>query len=187
MDPQLAALKVTYQKVTDHLREDLKSIRTGRANPAIVENLMVETYGGSTKLRLLELATILSEGPTILVIMPFDPSTISDIEKAILKSPLGLSPRTQGSRVTIVIPPLSQEQREKLSRLINQKVEEHKNQVRQLRDEQRKKIKQAFEEKIITEDNRYRLEKEIDDATQTTVGDIQTIRETKEKEIMQVG
>ncbi len=186
MDSYLATLKTTYQKITDHLKEDLKTIRTGRANPAIVENLIVETYGGSTKLRLLELATIMTEGPTVLAIMPFDPATIIDIEKAVLKSPLGLSPRTQNNRILIVIPPLSQEQREKFIKLISQKIEEHKNQIRQERDELRKKIKQSFEGKTITEDEKYRVEKEIDLISQTIVANIQTIKDNKDREIMEV-
>ena len=94
------------------LTEDLKTIRTGRANPIIVEQLVVDAYGGSTKLKLMELATITTEGPAALVIVPFDPSTVPDIEKAILKSPLGLSPQVQGTRIIIRIPPLSEEQRE---------------------------------------------------------------------------
>ncbi|MCS6956487.1 MAG: ribosome-recycling factor, partial [Patescibacteria group bacterium] len=102
--------KQKSQKIIDSLKEDLKSIRTGKANPSLVENLIIETYSGTTKLKLMELSTITTEGPTTLIVIPFDPSTIQDIEKAILKSPLGLSPSVQGTKIILKIPPLSTEQ-----------------------------------------------------------------------------
>jgi len=178
--------KQSCLKVINNLKEDLKSIRTGRANPALIENLIVETYGGQTKLRLLELASIVTEGPTSLIVQPFDPSTIVDIEKAILKSPLGLSPAVQGNRIIIRIPALSQEQREKMIKLIGQKIEEKKVIIRNLRDEERKTIKNDLEKKNITEDDKFRLEKEIDNLTQEYTANIQTIRENKEEEIREV-
>jgi len=168
------------------LTEDLKTIRTGRANPIIVEQLIVDAYGGSTKLKLTEMATITTEGPVALVIAPFDPSTVPDIEKAILKSPLGLSPQVQGTMIVIRIPPLSEEQREKYVKLVNQKIEEKRNIVRNHRDDVRKKIKMQFDEKTVTEDEKYRLEKEIDTITQKTNTQLLEIKEAKEKEIREI-
>jgi ribosome recycling factor len=182
----LTEFKTQLQTSISSLKEDLKSIRTGRANPAIVETLVVETYGGSTKLKMMELATITTEGPSAIVIMPFDPSTSSDIEKAILKSPLSLSPQVQGTKIIIRIPPLSEEQREKYVKLIGQKVEDKKGVIRNHRDEVRKKIKLAFDEKTLTEDDKYRLEKEVDTITQKANADLLEIREAKEQEIRQV-
>jgi len=173
-------------KVIASLKEDLKTIRTGHASPALIENLVVETYGGQTKLRLLELASIVTEGANALIVQPFDPSTIVDIEKAVLKSPLGLSPAVQGNRIIIRIPALSQEQREKMVKLIGQKIEEKKVNIRNLRDEERKKVKTEMETKIITEDDRYRIEKEIDSITQQYMSDIQTVKDNKEAEIREV-
>ncbi len=126
MDSILKTFNQNIDKVINTLKEDLKTVRTGRATPTLVENMMIETYGGQAKLRLLELSNIATEGPSTLLLTPFDPSTIVDIEKAILKSPLGLSPIVQGNRILIKIPPLSQEQREKMMKLINQKIEEKK-------------------------------------------------------------
>lgn len=168
------------------LTEDLKTIRTGRANPIIIEQLVVEAYGGSTKLKLMELATITNEGPAALVIVPFDPSTVPDIEKAILKSPLGLSPQVQGTRLIIRIPPLSEEQREKYVKLVNQKIEEKRNIVRNHRDDVRKKIKTQFDEKTMTEDEKYRTEKEIDTITQKANSQLLEIKEAKEREIREI-
>lgn len=174
------------QKIIESLKEDLKSIRTGRATPSLVENLVVEAYGGSTKLRLMELSTITTEGPTALIVIPFDPSVIGDIEKSILKSPLGLSPNVQGSKIILKIPSLSEEQRDKFIKLAGEKIEEKKNQVRGLRDDLRKSIKTSFEKKETTEDEKFRLEKEIDTESSQLMEEIQTLREKKEVEIREV-
>lgn len=186
MDSILQQFKQSADKTLSFLKEDLKSIRTGKSNPALLENLSVETYGGASKLKLLELATIMTEGPTALSVSPFDPSTLSDIEKAILKSSLGISPSVQGNRIIAKIPALSQEQREKLVKLINQKTEERKNIIRNSRDEARKKIKQLFEAKEITEDEKFKLEKDLDSESQRLMEELQKIREGKEKQIMEI-
>jgi len=178
--------KTQTQKIIDLLKEDLRSIRTGRANPSLVENLVVETYSGSAKLKLLELSTITTNGPTELLISPFDPNIISDIEKAILKSPLGINPITQGQKIILRIPPLSSEQRDKFVKLVSKKIEERKNQIRSIRDQLRKSIKNSFEKKEITEDEKFRLEKEIDNITSQLMIEINNIKEKKEIEIKQV-
>ncbi len=186
MDSLLEDFQRNISRTIQSLRDDLKLIRTGRASPALVENLQVETYGGQSKLKLLELAIITTEGPTSLLIAPFDPSVVPDIEKAILKSSLGLSPSAQGTKIMIKIPPLSQEQREKIIKLINQKVEEKKNIIRNHRDEVRKKIRIQFDQKSIAEDDKFRSEKEVDIITHKNIEQLQQIKEAKEKEIMEV-
>jgi ribosome recycling factor len=173
-------------KTISALKEDLKSIRTGRASPSLVENLVVETYGGQSKLRLLELATIMTEGASSIAISPYDPSVIQDIEKAILKSPLGLTPSSQGGKIIIRIPSLNTEQREKYIKVVGEKVEEKKVTVRNHRDDARKTIKNAFEKKEMSEDEKYRLEKEIDLRSTKFMEEINGVRENKEKEIMEV-
>jgi len=173
-------------KTIASLKEDLKSIRTGRASPSLVENLYVETYGGQTKLRLLELATIVTEGASSLSINPYDPSVIQDIEKAILKSPLGLTPATQGTRIIIRIPSLNTEQREKYIKVVGEKIEEKRITVRNHRDDSRRIIKNTFEKKEMSEDEKYRLEKEIDVQSTKFMEEINAIKESKEKEIMEV-
>ena len=174
------------RKVINSLIEELKTIRTGRATPSLVENMIIEAYGGSTKLRLMELATITTEGPTALSITPFDPSVLADIERSILKSPLGMSPAVQGNRIIIKVPPLSQEQREKFIRTAAELIESKKNQIRNMRDEVRKSIKNSFEKKETTEDEKFRLEKEIDNLTSQFMEEIQTIRDKKETEIREI-
>jgi len=186
MDPTITEFKQSVEKGIVYLKEDLKSIRTGRANPGLIENIIVEAYGGQSKLRLQELASITTEGPSYLAVSPFDPSTTSDIEKAILKSPIGLSPAVQGNRIMITIPPLSEEQRQKYTKIISQKSEEKKSSIRNMRDDARRKIKTSFENKEMSEDEKFRIEKEIDNITQGYVEQVQKIKEAKEKEIMEL-
>ena len=186
MDPSISNFKSFTQRVISELKENLKSIRTGRANPAIVENIIAEVYGGSTKLKIMELATITTEGPSTIVVAPFDPSTTADIERAILKSPLGITPQSQGTRLLLRVPPMSQEQREKVSKVIGVMIEEKKVMIRNERDESRKRIKSQLEKKELTEDDKYRMEKDIDTITQDAMGEIETIKESKQKEIMEV-
>jgi len=173
-------------KTITSLKEDLKSIRTGRASPNLVENLMVETYGGQTKLRLLELANIVTEGASALSIIPYDPSVTQDIERAILKSPLGLTPATHGTSILIRIPSLNTEQREKYIKVVKEKIEEKKITIRNHRDDARRIMKTAFEKKEMSEDEKYRLEKEVDLQSTKFMDEINIIKESKEKEIMEV-
>lgn len=182
----VATFQSQAEKTVTSLKEDLKSIRTGRASPNLVENLIVETYGGTTKLRLLELATIMTEGASSISITPYDASTVSDIERAILKSPLGLTPTTLGARILIKIPSLNTEQREKYIKIVGEKIEEKKVIIRNHRDDSRRTIKNAFEKKEMSEDEKYRLEKDIDLQSTKFIEEIDTVRESKEKEIMEV-
>jgi len=186
MDDIMPEFSELNDKTIQALQEDLKSIRTGRATSALVEDLQVQTYGGQTNLKLLELATITTEGPAALVIVPFDTSTLQDIEKAILKSSLSLSPQTQANRIIVKVPALSQEQREKMIKLVGEKVEEKRETIRNHRDEARKRIRNGVEEKTITEDEKFRIEKEINTLSQDTMNKIQQLKESKEKDILEL-
>lgn len=186
MNPQLTDFKAHIEKIKVQLKEDLKSIRTGRATPALIENLPVVTYNGSTTLALKEIATIATEGPAALIVAPFDPATVIDIEKSIQKSDTGLTAVLQGTRLIVKVPPLSQEQREKFAKLVGSRIEERRVAVRAERDDIRRKAKSDFEKKELTEDDRHRLEKEIDSITQKAMEDLQVIKEAKEQEILQV-
>jgi len=186
MDPKIQAFKQKLAATVIGLQTDLRGIRTGTANPALLENIIVDAYGGSTKMKILEMATVMTEGPGALVITPFDPATTSEIEKAILKSPLGLNPQVNGNSLLVRIPPLSEEQRGKMIKMIAQIVEEKKHHIREDRDEIRRKVKAQFEEKSITEDEKFKNEKEIDKITHEVSDEIQTHKENKEKELMEV-
>lgn len=172
--------------IIEKLKEELRLIRTGAVNPALVENIIVETYGGQTKLKILELAAITTAPPQSLLISPFDPSTIKDIEKALLQSNLGASPVVQNNQILLKFPPLSTEQREKLAKLVNQLIETTRQKIRNLRDQERKAIKITFEKKEITEDQKFKKEKEIDTQTQKINETIEEIKTKKINEVMNI-
>ncbi|PIZ63426.1 ribosome recycling factor [Candidatus Roizmanbacteria bacterium CG_4_10_14_0_2_um_filter_39_13] len=185
MHDLILSFKTSAEKHITNLREELKGIRTGRAQSGMIESMQIEAYGG-TKMKLIELSSIMTESTDALVITPFDPSTVTDIEKGILASPLGMNPQTEGNRIIVRIPPLSEEQRAKYVKLVSQMIEEARNQIRYERDTIRKKIKHQEDAKELTEDDRYRLEKEIDELTGKMNAELQTIKDNKEQEIMEV-
>ncbi len=186
MHELITQYSATIEQTRDHLKEELQAIRTGRASSTLLENLQVSTYGGSTKLRLMELASLSQDGPQMITISPYDASTIQDIEKAILSSPIGISPKVQGATIIVTFPELNQEQREKFVKLVGQTVEEHKVRIRHARDDVRKQIKQLFDAKELTEDDKYRLEKEIDTQTQKSNELFTELRDKKEAQIREV-
>ncbi len=182
----ISSYKSYLEQAITALKEELKSIRTGRAHPGMIESIQVETYGGSTKMKLMEMASIMTDGATTLIVTLYDPATAPDAEKAIMASPLGINPQREGGKIIIRIPPLSEEQRIKFTRFVSQMIEDTKNKIRMQRDEARKKIKRLQDEKTISEDERYRGEKEIDTLTTQSGETLTTIKTAKEKEIMQV-
>lgn len=181
MDP-LIKFKQESEKVISHLASELKSFRTGKASPAIVEEIEIEAYS-QTKLRLKEVAAITTLDSASLLVKPFDPSILNNIEKAILKTPLGITPQVQGSQIILKFPPLTEEQRQKLIKFLNQTIEEKRNLVRRFRDESRKMIKTQFTEKKITEDQRFRLEKQLDEETKNFMAKIDELKTKKEVEL----
>ncbi len=181
-----ADLKGKARKAIDYVAQELRQIRTGQASPALVEDLSVTAYEGTTTLTLKELASISTDGPTMLLIEPFDPSVTKDIERAISASPLGLSTAVDGKIIRITTPALTEEQREKFVKLANSKIEEGKIQIRRIRDDARKDIKALEENKEITEDDKYRAEKEIDTITKQLTDELDVLKEKKTKDIMSV-
>lgn len=179
-------LKKRFDGAILKLKDDLKVIRTGHASPALLENIEVEAYDGAMKMKLMELATIANDSATVLSVVPFDPSITQDVERAIRKSPLGLSPTTQTNKILITVPSLSEEQRNKYAKLVNEMAETSKHIMRGYRDDARKKVKHAFEAKEIGEDEKFRLEKQVDEETQKANEQIQSVREKKEREIKTV-
>ena len=170
----------------DELKEALKGIRTGRANPGMLETIVVEAYGGSTKLKVKELASITTEGADTLVVVPFDPSTTEDINRGILNSDIGFTPKVQGSTMYIKVPALTEEQRQKYSKIVAQKVEETKQIMRDFRNDARKKLKNMEENKEISKDDLFRAEKMIDDTATQVNNQLQQLKDAKQKEIMSV-
>lgn len=165
------------------LRDDLATIRTGRASPALVEKLRVEHYG--TSMPLNQMATISVPEPRLLVIRPWDPKALPSIEKAILKSDLGLTPTNDGKLVRLVIPRLTEERRLELTKVVSRRVEEAKVAVRNCRRDALQDMRELEREKLISEDDYYRSKDDVQDLTDRFIDKIDDVRQKKETEIME--
>lgn len=176
--------KSELEKVLKHLREELTSFRTGRANPALVENLLVEVYG--TRMPLKQLASISTPDPKTIFMQIWDKSLILEIEKAIAISNLGLTPSVEGTSVYLRISALTEEKRKELVKTLHQRLEQARIAIRGSRDKIREKIIKGEREKEITEDEKYQLFKKLDEITTEFNEQIKKIGEKKEEEIMTV-
>ncbi len=165
---------------------EIAGIRTGRANPALVESLVCSVYGGTQRLKLNELAMISAPDPKTIVIQPFDASIIGEIRQGIEKANLGLVPVIDGEIIRIQVPSLSMERRQEFVKLLHGQLENGRVMVRQVRHEKMVEIKRAFEEKALSEDEKFRLEEELQKITDEFVGKINEMGEKKEAELLQV-
>lgn len=166
------------------LEEHLNGIRTGRASPVLVENLMVEYYGTPTP--LLQLATIAAPEPALITIKPFDPSTVSNIEKAIRVSDLGLTPSNDGKIIRLPLPALTEERRKELVKIMHKYLEEARVAVRNIRRDVRDDLRDMEKEKMIGEDAYHGYEDNLEKLTAHYVEQIEKLGDRKEKEIMEV-
>lgn len=171
-------------KAIDALRRDLATIRTGRASPSLVERLSVDYYGSSTPLN--QLAGISVPEPRLLVIQPWDRGSMAAIEKAIRKSELGLNPTNDGQVVRIAIPPLTEERRKQLVKLVHGHVEEGKVALRNIRRDAMTHVKELLTEKLIGEDDERRAEQQVDELTKRYVSDAERVGKAKEQEVLEV-
>ena len=166
------------------LEEDLAGIRTGRATPALVERLSVEYYGSPVP--LMQMASISVPEPRQLLIKPFDPSTIKEIEKAIQASEIGITPMNDGKVIRLNLPPLTEERRRELTKFVNARLEEARIAVRNVRRDSNKDIKEFEEEKLISEDDLKRAEDDIQKMTDRIIEEIGEIGKKKDQEIMEI-
>lgn len=167
-------------KALQHLKSSLAGIRTGRANPGLVDSLRVEVYGSQMPIK--QLASIGAPEPQQIVIRPFDTGTIKDIEKAIIASGLGFNPQSDGRLIRINIPPLSAETRRKLVARVKELAEEAKVSIRNVRRDANKAADQAEKDKVVSEDERDQLKEQIQELTkgyETKAGDMAKARETE--------
>jgi ribosome recycling factor len=166
------------------LEEDLATIRTGRASPALVERLNVNYY--DTPTALMQLATISAPEPRMLMIRPFDPASIKDIERAIQASDLGLTPSNDGKIIRLMIPALTEERRLELVRVVKGRAEEARVSVRNVRRDTQNDIREFEREKLISEDDLKRGEDDLQKLTDRFVDQINEICDRKEKEVLEV-
>ncbi|HEX3726755.1 MAG TPA: ribosome recycling factor [Pirellulales bacterium] len=171
------------EKAVAKLKQDLAGIRTGRANPGLVDSLRVEVYGSPTPIKAI--ASVGAPEPTQIVIRPFDPGTLKDIEKAVQASGLGLNPQSDGRLLRINVPPLSTEVRRKLVARIRELSEETKIAVRNVRRDGNKTAEQEQKDKAITEDDRDQAKEEIQELTKRFETIANDAAAAKEKEVME--
>lgn len=166
------------------LEAELLGIRTGRASPALVERLLVDYYGTPTQLQ--QLATISAPEPQLLTIRPYDPSTIKEIERAIRASQLGLNPSNDGKIIRLVIPPLTEERRLELVKLVHRRVEEAKVAVRNCRRDTLEDLRSFKDEGLISEDEFFRGRDDLQELTDRYIEKVEAVGKRKEDEIRQV-
>ncbi len=183
IDDLLKDTKGRMQSALDVLNEDLLGIRTGRASPALVEKLQVEYYG--SELTLIQLATISVPESRQLMIRPFDGSSLRAIERAIQASDLGLTPQNDGKVIRLNLPPLTEERRRELVRIVNNRLEDGRVAIRNIRRDSLKELRDYENEKLISEDERHQGEKDLQSLTNDMIEEIAVIGKRKEEEIME--
>jgi ribosome recycling factor len=184
IDEVLDELRQRMLRSIEALQDDLMSIRTGRASPALVEKLMVEYYGTMTPLN--QMASIAAPEPRLLVIRPWDPSALGDIERALLKSDLGLTPMNDGKLIRLNIPRLTEERRRELVKVVSRRVEEARIALRNLRRDALQDLRDFEKEKMITEDDYFRGKDQVQELTDEFSKKVDEIGERKEAEVMEI-
>jgi ribosome recycling factor len=172
------------KKSVESLRHHLGTIRTGRASPALVEHLPVDAYGGSMPLN--QLAGISVPEARMIVIQPYDTSTIRTIEKAIQNSELGINPSNDGRVIRLAIPQLTEERRRTLTKMVRSQVEESKVALRNIRREALDDIRELEHEKLISENDQRRAQEKLQELTDRYIRELDHIGATKEAEVMEV-
>jgi ribosome recycling factor len=171
------------EKAVEILRKSLAGIRTGRANPGLVDSLRVDVYGSPTPIK--QIASVGAPEPTQIVIRPYDPTTIKEIEKAIIAGDLGFNPQSDGRVVRINIPPLSTEVRKKMVSRIRELGEEAKVSIRNVRRDGNKAAEQAEKDKVLSEDERDETKNEIQELTKRYENQVNELAKAREKDVME--
>ena len=172
------------EKTVEALKKDFGRVRTGRASASLLENIMVDYYGTPTPIN--QVGTSAVPEPRMITIQPWEKKIIGEIEKAILKSDLGLNPDSDGQIIRVVIPPLTEERRREMTKMTKKMGEESKVALRNLRRDANEKLKKMEKDKELTKDDLKRGEKEIQDLTDSYVKKIDEIVAAKDKEIMEI-
>jgi ribosome recycling factor len=184
MQETLKQFDMELTEAREWFRSETSSLRTGRATPALVENIPVDYYGVKTPLK--HIASISTPDAKSVVIQPWDKGALEALGKAIEHSSLGLAPIADGGHIRLSLPPLTEERRKDLLKLLNAKMEEARVRSRRARDEAWKKIQHAEKDKTIAEDDKFRIKDELQKKMDQFNANIETAREKKEKEILEV-
>ena len=184
IDETMADAEQRMSKAVDALRRELATIRTGRANPALVEHLRVDYYGTPTPLN--QLASVTVPEARLLTIQPWDKNALEAIEKAIQKSDLGLNPSNDGSVIRLVIPQLTEERRREMGRVVHKKVEEGRVAVRNVRRDAHEMLRDLLREKEISQDEEHRAQEQLQKITNRFIGQADDVGEEKGQELLEV-
>lgn len=176
--------KDRMNKSVDSLKVALAKVRTGRAHPSLLDGISVEYYGANTPLN--QLASINAEDARTLAITVFDKSMTASVEKAIMKSDLGLNPMSAGTVIRVPLPPLTEERRKSLIKVVRAEAEQGRVAIRNIRREANNEIKALLKSKDISEDDERRSQDEIQKITDTAVSQVDKVLEVKEKELLEV-
>ena len=177
-------INTELDKIIDFFNGELGAIRTGRATPALVENIQVEYYGAKSPLK--QVASISVSGPREILIQPWNRDNLVDIEKAISESGINISPVNTGEAIKINIPSLTEENRKNFVKILKEKMEEARIKMRRIRDDERKKIQDAERAGEMSEDEKFRKMEGVDKIVNDYIKKIEKMEEDKEKEIMAV-
>lgn len=180
----IQAVETKMKGVIEATRREFASVRTGRANPALLDRVTVDYYGTPTPIH--QLASITTPESRLLVIQPYDKHVIKDMEKAILKADLGLVPNSDATVIRISIPPLTEERRRELVKVVRKQAEDMRIAIRNLRREANEAIKSLEKDGGCTEDERKRAQEDIQKLTDRYVGEVDRLLAQKEKEILEV-
>ena len=183
VDEILLDAEVRMEKAVDVLKKNLAGVRTGRANPGLVDSVRVDVYGSPTPLK--QIASVGAPEPTQIVIRPYDPSTIKDIEKAIVTADLGYNPQNDGRVVRINIPPLSTEVRKKMVTRIKEMSEDAKISIRNVRRDANKAADNSEKEKTITEDMRDDVKDQVQELTKKYEQQVTDMAKARENDVME--
>ncbi len=183
-DQFITAAQADFQKAIDHLKDEFRGLQIGRASSALVEGIMVESYGSAQPLK--NLANIAIPDAQTVQIKPWDKSVLAEIEKAISNSALQLNPNNDGETIRLSIPPLTEERRRDLTKLVHQMAEQAHISVRTARQKAHDKFKQMLKDKEITEDDSRSAEKKLQDQVDSANNEIKEMAKKKEEDIMTV-
>jgi ribosome recycling factor len=172
------------EKAVRSLKAELQKVRTGRASVALLDGVQVDYYGTPTPLN--QLANLTTPDPRLIVVSPYDKSVIGDIEKAIMKADLGLSPSNDGKVVRVPVPPLTEERRKDLVKQVHRAAEDHKVGIRESRRDALSLLKDLESKGALPRDDKHREEKKIQSLTDDMVKEIESVANQKEQDILQV-
>lgn len=180
------ALQNRMQQAVDVVKEEIATLRTGRAMPSLVENISVDAYGGAQRMRVVELASITAPDTQSLLITPWDKSVIGEIRKGIEAANVNLNPIVSGDTIRINLPPITQEDRENYIKILSQRLEQGRVAIRQIRQDGMHAIRGKFEEKAMSEDDKDLAEKKLQNETDKFIEKLEDIGKVKEAELRTV-